>query len=151
MKTKLSFLGRLNEDGTLSLEGLRNLLGLHFLLGKKLLIELEVFEPRRSDAQNRYYWGVCIPTIRKFLKDSEGVSYTSDELHCFNMVNVVGKKPEIKQVFGMETVVMTSKTTSQMNVKEFEEFREMLQAYWAEKGCVIPDPNQHNLTTDHYE
>jgi hypothetical protein len=146
--------GTLGEDYKLLLdfssnEGFRRILNRY--KDKKLLITVEEFERKRSNSQNRYYWGVAVVCIKAFLKETEGKTYTQDEVHCYNLFNVVNDKPQIKEVYGVQTIVMTTKSTSKMNTKEFVQFIEELQAYWALKGCYIPDPREDNLTSDFIE
>jgi hypothetical protein len=41
------------------------------------------------------------------------------------------------------------KTTSQLTIKEFNEMKEKIQKFWAERGCIIPDPDERgNIKID---
>lgn len=143
--------GTLTGEFTLQLdfsesEGMRRIL--MPLIDKKLEITFKELEYKRSDAQNRYYWGVVIPTIRAFLRETEGVPYTKNQVHFFNLYNVQEVKPEIVTICGKDTIVMEAKKSSEMTTKEFKEFVECLQAYWGERECYIPDPVKFNFITD---
>lgn len=117
-------------------------------IGKTLIISIEEYEEKRSGAQNRWYWGCAVPTIIAHSLESFGETLTKDEVHFYNMMHVAGRKPVIKEVFGLETIVMEGKTTSQMSVKDFMNFKDALQKHYAERDCVIPDPSQENFLTD---
>lgn len=119
------------------------------LMDKELLVTVQPLRRRRSDRQNRYYWGVMIPTIRAFHKESTGESITPDEVHAYNLCTVLGQKPVIKEIMGVEVVSFEQKRTSDMDTKDFTEFVDVLMHYWAERGCVIPVPRGENLLTDH--
>ena len=151
MSREFNLTGTLTEDFGLLLtsshiEGMRRLL--KPLQGKTLEIKLKEVEYKRSDAQNRYYWGVVIPTVRAFLHETEGVRHSKDEVHFYNLYQVQRITPRIKTIMGVDTIIVEAKKSSEMTVQEFMDYVEQLQAYWAEKGCIIPDPQKHNFITD---
>lgn len=49
--------------------------------GKKLEVVFKVLEFTRSNAQNRWLWGVAYITIAAFLKETQGRSYSKEEVH----------------------------------------------------------------------
>ena len=100
---------------------------------------------KRSDAQNRYMWGVVVPTVRAFLLETEGVKYSPDEVYLWLRVKLLGQSPVIKVVSGIEVVMMEGKRFSEMNTKEFADATDTILKAMAEIGCVIPEPNQHNF------
>jgi hypothetical protein len=116
--------------------------------GKPLLLTVQILRKKRSDRQNRYYYGVVIPTIQAFHLESTGEYIERDEVHAFNLTNVLGVVPEFKTVFGEEIMIFRQKKSSEMNTKEFAQFVDTLIAHWAEKGCIIPEPKNENLLTD---
>jgi len=136
------FLGKVNE-GThiIQIYDLRfNRKYLDKYAGKDVEVEVRLASKTRSQKQNRWYWGVAIPTIIKWQLEQEGIEYSKDEIHYFILKNIV--KPEVKvhPVMGEQVIIHKSKTTSQMNTKEFNAFKENLQLYFAERDIVIPDP-----------
>lgn len=155
MKTsskEIELTGTLNDEYQLildfmHLQGMRNLL--KPFLGKQLVVKIKERVKKRSEAQNRFYWGCAIPTIKAFLKNTEGKTYTSDQLHIYNLTSVLGEKPVITDIMGVQVVAFEVKRSSEMTTTEFKEFVEELQAHWAVRGCIIPDPNQDNFISDY--
>lgn len=103
----------------------------------------------RNEKQNRYYWGVMIPTIRAHHKGETGENITPDELHTYHLNVVMGEKPEVKTILGEEVISFNVKRTSDMDTVEFTNYVDTLIKYWAERGCVIPVPKGENMITDH--
>jgi hypothetical protein len=112
---------------------------------KTVVISIDEYKSKRSLRQNNWYWGVAVKNIQQFLKDKWGEELTPEEVHIFNLEYVQKGKPEIKEVMGEQVVIYKKKSSSQMTVKEFMEFKALLQVFWAEKGCFIPDPNEEDL------
>lgn len=118
------------------------------LRGEKLRVRFSKLRMKRSDAQNRYMWGVVVPTVRAFFKETQGIIYTPDEAYTWLRIGLLGQKPEIRDVAGTEVIVMTGKRFSDMNTKEFAEATETILERMAEMGCVVPEPKQHNFITE---
>lgn len=131
----------------LHLQGMKNLL--RGFIDKELVIKVKERIRKRSEAQNRYYWGILIPTVRAFLKETEGKTYTEDQLHTYHLMKVIGAKPVITEILGLEVVSFEVKRSSKMSTKEFGEFVDILQAYWAERDLVVSDPKGDNFISDH--
>lgn len=121
------------------------------LVGKELLVNIKPMEYKRSLAQNRWYWGVAVPTIRAWHKETQGEEPGKDAIHAYNLTKVCDTKPKFKEVMGQEVMYFETKTTSQMNTKEFMAFKDRLQMFWGELGCEIRDPKGNNLTEDHLQ
>jgi hypothetical protein len=107
---------------------------------------------RRTNPQNRYYWGVVVKLIHKWMR-SHGNNITKDDVHEFLKQNgeigrhlfvirieteVPGKggKPPKKQY---DTIVRSS---SRLNKKEWEEWMELIRAWAAVRDVRIPLPNE---------
>lgn len=112
--------------------------------GKELEITVGVLRKRRSDAQNRYIWGVVVPVVRSFLKETQGEDYTKEEVYAW-LRKLLGHDMEIREIAGEDVIVMTGKRFSKMNTKEFAEAIDLILKKMALQGCVIPEPNQHNF------
>lgn len=88
---------------------------------------------KRSNPQNRYYWGVVI----KILADETGNS--ANDLHdyllgeCFGWVEY--------QVMD-KTRVRPARGTSDMTTEQFEAYCEWCRAFGAQQGYYIPHPNE---------
>lgn len=144
--------GQLAEDLSLQLDHFNMLKKILVKMrGKKLLISIKPLEYQRSSAQNRWYWGIAVPTIRAWRKETEGVEYKADEIHAFNLMHVIGDKPEIRDIMGLQTVVFKTQGTSQMTTKEFSNFVEELVKYYAEYDLEIPLPKKHNVINEFLE
>lgn len=118
---------------------------------KKLLLEVSKLSRRRSDAQNRYIWGVVVPCTRAWLKETTGEKYTPDFVYSWLRSSILGAKPEVKTVAGEEVIVMTSKRFSKMTTVEFSEAIELILDTLAERGCIIPEPKANNFLSDFYK
>lgn len=114
----------------------------------ELLVEVRVRPLRyiRSDAQNRYYWGVCVVLIMQHLGDTTGHRFSRDEVHQMNLKYIYGDHMEALEIKdpingGSMTVWrVRTKSTSSMNTLEFTNFIEELRAFWLNAGCEIPEP-----------
>ena len=136
------FIGKVNEEtNIIQLYDLRfNKKYLKKYVGKDVEVEIRLTSKTRSQKQNRWYWGVAIPTIIKWQLEQEGIEYTKDEIHYFILKNIVRPEVKVHPVMGEQVIIHKSKTTSQMNTKEFNAFKENLQLYFAERAIEIPDP-----------
>lgn len=143
--------GQLSEDCTSLIlkfgSSLKRVLS--HLLDKELLIVIKPMEYRRSLAQNRYYWGVIVPTVRAWHKETQGTTITKDDCHAYILSRVLEMKPIFVEVFGEEVMKFQWKTTSKMNTKEFNQFKENVQSFFDPLGCEIPDPKGNNMLSDH--
>ena len=135
------FFGKVNQDYTVQLHDLRFSQNfLHKYVGKDVEIEVRLEAKTRSDKQNRWYWGVAIPTIINCIKEFEGIEYSKEEIHEFVLKNIIRPEVKVSVVMGQQLITYVAKTTSKMSTIEFNVFKESLQLYFAEKGIVIPDP-----------
>lgn len=136
------FIGKVNEEtNIIQLYDLRfNKKYLKKYVGKDVEVEIRLTSKTRSQKQNRWYWGVAIPTIIKWQLEQEGIEYTKDEIHYFILKNIVRPEVKVHPVMGEQVIIHKSKTTSQMNTKEFNAFKDNLQLYFAERAIEIPDP-----------
>lgn len=117
---------------------------------KHLEITITIFRRKRSLAQNRWIWGVCIPTVLGWLKDTQGVRYTKEEVYAFIQQNVLGHKFILREIDGEEVLVLDGKALKNMTTKEFSEAVEEIVEYYALRGLVIelPKPDSNNVITD---
>ena len=117
-------------------------------IGREFEVTVKVYRPRRSAAQNRYWWGILIPFVRAFFRQYDGLYITKDEAHSYVKTAILGQKLEVKDVGGVEIVSFKEKSTSKMNTEEFSESVAAVQAFFAERGEVLPDPQQNNFISD---
>ena len=92
-------------------------------------LEITDIKEKRSDQQNRYYWGVYLPLI------AEDSGHTTEELHAYFR----GKYSSVlKKVFGQNTRV--GKSTTKMTKSEFSEYIMNIES---ETGVVAPDTTEY--------
>lgn len=96
-------------------------------------IEVKEHKPRRSDAQNRYLWGVVYPTV---LKAGKLEGWTAEEVHDYCL----------GEHFGWETVtglgrrkIRPIRRSSRLNKQEFSDYIAFIQRRMSEHGIYIPD------------
>lgn len=110
-------------------------------LSRQILLDLpdgsytiEKKKKKRSTEQNSYLHGVVLPKIREFFLEM-GYDYsTVDIKDWLKARGFFGHKQ-----FGKELIPCH---TSDLSTIDFMAAIEKIQQYFAEKGCVIPDPKQ---------
>ena len=110
------------------------------LEGKDLVVEIKELKPKRSDALNRYFWGVVIPTISEYHKEITGEKVTDDSLYTYLLTQFAGCKLEVKNTFGSEVIVMEGLTSSKMTTEQFMQFLDNLRLHYMNEGLDIPEP-----------
>lgn len=171
---------------------------LSHLIGKKLEVGVKQLKYTRSNAQNRWLWGVAYIKIAGWFKNTMGLKVSKDTIHDYSIQHIIGAKEydtvafsksefqtlvseiiqlvendksesdiqaivdknmkhwetnvSLTELMGKRTVINPEvKTTSKMNTVEFGDFKDTLQAYYAERGCDIPDPRENNFLSDFIE
>lgn len=111
--------------------------------GKDFKIKVERKYKKRSDPQNRYYFGVVVPLIRERLLQL-GNDFTLEETHealkaKFNVHEILNDK-------GVSDEIV--KSTAKLRTIEFMEYLDRI-TMWAAQflGITIPAPNEQ-LTID---
>ena len=99
----------------------------------------------RSHKQNRWYWGIAIPTIIAGIKEQTGEKHTKEEIHKFNLQEVCKVKFRTRTIMGKTVMIFDDISTSKMNTEEFNDFKDELQMYWAQRDIIVPDPNQDSF------
>jgi hypothetical protein len=101
-------------------------------------ISIERRHANRSQAQNRYWWGVCVELV------SEHTGYTSDEVHELAKQMFLPKKLALCDGNGeVKGEFVVGGTTTTLNKIEFGEFVESFRRWAAETlDVMIPDPDQ---------
>jgi len=139
-RIKPYFFGSIDEAGNLDIENL-SLFKAHkySLRGTEIRILLEK-KPRnvcmRTNAQNSYYWKVCLG----YLSDHTG--YTKEEMHealKHQYLKVTKHSEKEGKTFDLETW----RSTSDLDTVEFGEYIEHVKAFaLITLGVHIPDPEQ---------
>lgn len=93
----------------------------------KVEITVGLYQPVRSDAQNKYWHGVVVPTLAEFC------GYDHEEMHQALKAQFLAGKTEA----GLPTI----RSTRDLSRQEFVELVERVCRWAAEDlGCVIPPP-----------
>lgn len=120
------------------------------LANKQVHVTVSEHRKKRSDGQNRWYWGVAISKcIIPFLYETQGESYTKDEIHSFHLCKLIQAQFTTKIVMDVTVLIFNDLSTSKMNTLEFNQFKEKIQKYWAEKGLDIPDPVANSFINEY--
>lgn len=106
--------------------------------GKRWLLKIMRRSAKRSNPQNRYYWGVVVHMIRMGLLNL-GHDLNKDEVHGFlkqkfNAVQIVNGEGVVEEIPG---------STATLNKIQFGEYLEKI-FQWASEylSITIPSPNE---------
>ncbi len=96
-------------------------------------VEVAQHTKRRSDAQNRYLWGVAYAELAKATGQpaEDWHEYFLGEHYGWETVEMLGRR-KLRPV----------RRSSRLTKAEFAEHVEFIQARAAEHGIYIPDPNE---------
>ena len=108
--------------------------------GKFLTIELREFHPTRSNQQNRFVFGVIYPAIKAHLQKF-GAVMSIEEIHEFTVARVWCHTQAVVMPDG--EVYTKRLSSTKLSKAEWQEFIEVTRAYWAERGLMLPHPNDH--------
>lgn len=107
----------------------------------KYLLEVNS-KNKRSDPQNRYYFGVIVPMVQKGIYDL-GTEFTKEEVHeflkaRFNTIEIFNEANG-----GFITI---PQSTTRLTKEQFGEYIAKIQQFAAEfLSIVIPDPGQQQI------
>jgi NinB protein len=149
MQNKYYLSGSLTENFNIRLDDanmLKRVLGPW--LEKPLLIELSVLKSKRTDKQNRYLHAVIVPSVQRWHYETQGTKLNTEECKAYIYKKVLGHSIETKQILGEEVFFFIGKHFSEMDTVEFNEAKELVQAFFAPLGCDIPDPREENLNNN---
>lgn len=102
----------------------------------------------RTQAQNRYLWGVVYQTIvdwcdKQGIKTNHGYEIIADHIHIDCKNAFLPDVDSISLIFrgsGRKTYIHQS--TRHLTTQEFHDYVTAIQAFFAEKGLEIPDPDE---------
>lgn len=99
--------------------------------------QIEKKKTKRSNDQNKYWWGVVVKLIADWLR-SYGNDVTDNDVHEFLKMKYLGKREVTINGKPFERY----RGTSELTTIEFADMIAKVQRDFAEKGLIIPDPNQ---------
>lgn len=110
--------------------------------GKEIIITIDKAKKTRSNKQNSYYWGVCIPLIQSGLKYATGEFRSSENIHYNILLPLFSPSVEIINTYTGQ--VLTERiSSSEMTTIQFMEYVMEIQKWSSEFLNVdIPDPNE---------
>jgi hypothetical protein len=92
---------------------------------------------KRSNPQNSFYWGVCIPEIRRRLKEL-GNDFDAETVHEYLKGRFNCEKVEIEATGELLEI---GQTTTKLTKGEFAEYLDKIIRFASESlGITIPDP-----------
>ena len=136
---KLTYFGRVTDDGEIKLPGAKMRKEAQHFAGKEIEVTIQRKKRKRTDPQNRYYWGVVVEMIRAGIKDMTADALTADQVHellklKFNRVQKVDEDTG-------EVLYEYTGSTAKMKTVEFMEYIEKCCQFAAEYlGVEIPLP-----------
>lgn len=106
--------------------------------GKSVVISIEKKKSKRSDAQNRYWWGVVIPIVKQGLKDAGFQDYkTGESVHELLKYRFLKTDSVSEHGETLERI----KSSTELSKGEFMELIAEVQQWSAEYlSYIIPDP-----------
>lgn len=117
--------------------------------GKEILITVERYYKKRSNKQNRYYWGVIIEHWKNIIRQEWGDIWTVDEVHDFLKGNlnfdvlVDDSTGELAVNPVTNEVIRKPKSTTKNTTFSQEEYHEAArQLAWEMFQYTIPLPNE---------
>lgn len=147
---EFTVVGNLNEDCSAILIQFFKPLAkvIKSLRGEDLEVTFKKIRYNRSAAQNRYMWGVVVPTVRAWMKETQGEIKDKEAVYIWLRKSLLGHSIEVHEIMGEEVIVMGGKRFSKMNTKEFAEAVDTIVQEMAQRGCVIPLPRENNFLSD---
>lgn len=110
--------------------------------GKDVEVIVQRKRKKRSNNQNRYYWGVIIPCIQQGLFDTQGEWLNNEQVHEFLKQNFNYK--EIVNQNNGEMIKLGLTTTDKTTI-EFEEYQDKCRQFADEfLNIIIPLPNEQS-------
>lgn len=91
---------------------------------------------RRSNKQNSYYWGVCLPLI------SEHTGFLPEEVHEILKRRFLTEQRVLKTKRSIEFVDVPKSTTT-LDTVSYEQFMSNVRMFASQElGISIPEPNE---------
>jgi hypothetical protein len=107
--------------------------------GKVWRVTVEEQRKTRSDAQNRYLWGVCYPAVLRGGGETLG-GWTAEDLHEYFLGEHFGW--ETIEGFGRKRI-RPIRRSSRLTPLEFAGYVASIQLAASNLGIYVPDPDQH--------
>jgi hypothetical protein len=100
-------------------------------------LEIVKHRKRRSDRQNRYYWGAFMQPFADYLS-AQGETVTADEVHSMFKAKFL-RSTVIDRKTG-EAIGVKVKSTAELSTEEFNEYLDKVGMWLSERGFQVPEP-----------
>lgn len=108
--------------------------------GRRMKISLGFVRKKRSDPQNRFYWGVVVPIVTQMFVEY-GNEVDAEDVHRFLKGKVGGMtKPIVDRDGAVVTFVVD--TSTKLTTYEWEVWMEKIRAWAASIDLFLPYPNE---------
>jgi hypothetical protein len=109
----------------------------------EVVVTFEKPKKKRSNNQNQFYWGVCIPLIQSGLKDATGEFRTAENIHYKILLPLFAPTNEIVNTETGECI-SEKLSSSEMTTTQFCEYILEIQNWASEFLSIdIPSPNEN--------
>ena len=113
--------------------------------GKEIVVTIDKAKKTRSNNQNNFYWGVCIPLIQSGLKDATGEFFGNDNIHYDMLLKMFAPTFDVVNIHSGQ-VMSRQISSSEMTTTQFCSYILEIQKWAAEfLNIDIPDPNEEIL------
>lgn len=110
---------------------------------KEIVIRIERKKKRRSNPQNAFYWGVCLPLMQQALKESGNLMIIND---VHELLKLRFLKETILTNEQTGEIVERIKSTTELTTSGFMDYISEITIFASEYfGVQIPQPNE-NIT-----
>lgn len=113
--------------------------------GKEVLLTFELPKKKRSNNQNNFYWGICIPLIQNGLKEVTGEYKSVNDIHYKILLPLFAP---IREIININTGECLEEkiSSSEMTTTQFCQYILEIQK-WASEflGIDIPNPNENMI------
>lgn len=95
---------------------------------------------KRSNQQNKYYWGVIIDLFRKGWEESQGEKISMEQAH-----EILKHECNYSEIVNPTTgaVIRTGNTTTELNTKDYEEYLTRCRNFiWEWFNIIVPLPDR---------
>ena len=108
--------------------------------GKRIEVTFQRAKKKRSNPQNRYYWGVIVPFFQQGIKECFGELWSAEKTHEHLKLNF-----NFEEKVNVKTSEVTKlyKSTSENSTIEMEEYHERIRVWMFDNmDIVVPLPNE---------
>lgn len=119
--------------------------------GKRVEITIEQAKNKRTNPQNRWYWGVAVEMISHLMLDL-GSPLSKEDCHVMIKMAVGNIEPSLiyEEIVIESTgeIIRRMKSTSELTTTDFMAFKQHIQQWATETIDInIPDPDEQQTIT----